>query len=307
MSELSIILVNYKRAQDTIECVHSFEKSTFTNYDVIIVDNGSNDGSIDELVTHCVHATIIPAGVNMGFAEGNNVGIREALRRGSRQILLLNNDTIIQPDTLGALSEVLSTSPNVGIVGAKIYYHDRPNILWFAGGYFNVNSAFYGHHGIGKEDVGQFDNMKDCDYVTGCCLLFRREVAESVGLLESAYFAYLEDADFCIRARRASYRVVYQPRATLYHKVSTTSTWDSPAYIYFNLRNKLIFLERHSTFSRRLPHIPRLIYFYTRQFIRLIVKWHDMTKTRAAWYGLVDGLRSYTGAHGEGRMTEISR
>jgi GT2 family glycosyltransferase len=208
----------------------------------------------------------------------------------------------VDRNALGALVETLSKNPGTGIVGPKIRYFDRPDILWFAGAFLNVSAARYGHYGIGERDTGRYDTEKETDYITGCCLMFRREVVEQIGLLEKSYFAYLEDADFCFRAQKAGFSVRYQPQAVIYHKVSLTSAWDSPVYIYFNLRNKLFFLRRHSRMHERLPHIPSLVYYYARQFIRLIFKWRDPAKVRAAWYGLTDGLRNYSGEIGEGRV-----
>jgi GT2 family glycosyltransferase len=305
MPVLSVILVNYKRTQDTIDCVRSLEQSTFLDFDIIIVDNGAGEGSRRAFTEGCPHAILLFSERNLGFAEGNNVGIREALRRGSTYILLLNNDTIIDKQALAEMVKSLSHDRSIGIVGAKIYYFDRPNVLWFAGAYLNVNAARYGHYGIGEKDSGQYDGERRTDYVTGCCLMFRREVADQIGLLDKAYFAYLEDADFCLRARAAGFAVSYQPKAIIYHKVSSASAWDSPVYIYFNLRNKLLFLRRHSNSFRWLPFLPGLVYFYARQFIRLVFKWRDAQKVQAAWYGMVDGLRDYTGEIGEGRMPLI--
>lgn len=305
MAALSVILVNYKRARDTIDCVRSLEQSTFPDFDIIIVDNGTAEGTRSLFTSECPRATLIPSERNLGFAEGNNVGIREALRRGSTYILLLNNDTVIDKHALAEMVKSLSDDPGVGIVGAKIYYFDRPDVLWFAGAYLNAHAARIKHYGIGEKDSGNYDGERPTDYVTGCCLMFRREIADRIGLLDKAYFAYLEDADFCLRARAAGFTMRYQPSAIIYHKVSSTSAWDSPVYIYFNLRNKLLFLRRHSSFFRWLPYLPSIVYYYARQFIRLAFKWRDVQKVRAAWYGMVDGLRDYTGEVGEGRMPLI--
>ena len=306
MPGLSIVLVNYKRGEDTIQCIESLWQSSYTDFDVIVVDNASEDGSAERIQERCQSVTVIRANANVGFAEGNNIGICEALRRASARILLLNNDTVIDKHALAEMVGSFSHDSTVGIVGAKIYYFDRPDILWFAGGYLNPHAARYGHYGIGETDTGQYDDNESTDYVTGCCLMFRKEVVEKIGLLESAYFAYLEDADFCLRARTAGFKLLYQPRALIYHKVSSTSAWDSPVYLYFNLRNKLLFLRRHSSMSRWWPYLPGLVYYYARQFIRLSLKWRDAQKVRAAWFGMVDGLRGFTGENGEGRMSLVA-
>jgi len=302
MPVLSVILVNYKRAHDTIECIQSLQQSTFRDFEIIAVDNASDDGSGESIRARFPSVRLIESPTNVGFAEGNNLGIRQALASDCKFILLLNNDTIVDPKALSAMITTMTDHPDAGVVGAKIYYYDKPRVLWYAGGYFNPHSTFGGHVGIGEEDHGAYNREQQCTLVTGCCMLFRREVPEHIGLLDSDYFAYLEDADFCVRAMRYGYSLYYQPESSIYHKVSSTSSWDSPVYIYFNLRNKILFLRKHATLFQWLPHLPRLTYYYARQFVRLSMKWHDTEKTQAAWYGLVDGLRNHAGTYGAGRI-----
>ena len=305
MPELAIILVNYRRAGDTIECVRSLRGSAYQDFRVIIVDNASGDGSVERLGRDCPEAQLIAHDSNLGFAEGNNAGIREALHGGARYVLLLNNDTVVDRSALGELVQTLKDHAEAAIAGAKICYFDRPHVLWFAGGHFNQDSTFGGHYGLNQEDRGQFDTLRSCDFVSGCCLLFRRDITERIGILERSYFAYLEDVEFCVRTRAAGFQVLYQPNARILHKVSSTASWDSPVYIYFNLRNKILFLRRNSSPARWLPHLPRLVYFYARQFVRLVFKWHDLPGTRAAWLGLRDGLRNFTGSCGEGSLHRL--
>ncbi len=299
---LTVLLVNYNRAEDTVACVESLRQSTFRDFDIIIVDNASHDGSAGIFEARCPEATILRNKENLGFAEGNNTGIQHALEQGSKYVLLLNNDTTVDPRALEVLISTMESHPYPGIVGGKVRYFDRPELLWFAGGYFNPDSALGGHYGIMEVDSGQFSEAKQTDFITGCCLLFRREVCDAVGFLDPSYFAYLEDADFCTRARRAGFLIQFQPEAVIYHKVSSTAAWDSPLYIYFNLRNKIFFLRKNSTPRRWMLHLPQLIYFYGRQFLRLTLKRHGRLKRRAARWGLVDGLRNNTGTHGEGRL-----
>jgi GT2 family glycosyltransferase len=303
MPALSIILVNYRRPDDTVACVRSIAGSTFRDMQIIIVDNGSGDGSADRFGRECPGTTLIRSSRNLGFAGGNNLGIRRALNDGSRCILLLNNDTIVDPETVETLMTTIRAEPGAGIVGAKIVYHDSPDILWFAGGYLNTNAARGGHYGIGKPDGPPFNVPKPCEYITGCCLLARREVFEAGGMLSTPYFAYMEDAEFCLRARNAGYAVLYEPRARVLHKISMTAQWDSPAYIYLNLRNKFLFLQRNSRPALWAPHLPFLVYFYVRQMIRLLVRRRGPLALRAAWYAIIDGLRGFTGEDGSGRLS----
>lgn len=305
MPQLAIILVNYKRAEDTIECIVSLRKSIFKDFETIVVDNASGDGSLGKLNKHCPDVYLICSEKNLGFAEGNNLGIRYALQRNCKYILLLNNDTVVNEHTLHVLVQTLEQHPQAGIVGAKIYSFDRPKVLWFAGGTFNIHSAMGAHIGIGEIDRGQYDELQPRDYITGCCLVARREVYETIGLLDSSYFAYLEDVDFCVRARHSGYSILYQPNAVVYHKVSSTSSWDSAVYLYFNLRNKILFLRKNSRRLKWLPYLPQLMYFYVRQFIRLFFKRRNMAAVHAAWCGLIDGLRNFTGEYGQGRLQKL--
>jgi GT2 family glycosyltransferase len=302
---LSIILVNYKHPDLTIECVSSLEKSSFKDYQVIIVDNDATRDSTEILERACPNATVIPLEKNLGFAEGNNVGIRYALESKSEMILLLNNDTVVDGGLLGNLVETAGQDDRTGIVGGKIYYYDDPHTIWFAGGHLEIDKALSTHVGIGKTDDGSFDVLTESDFITGCCLLTKREVFERIGLLDKDMFLYFEDADFCLRAREAGYKVIFQPKAHVYHKVSHSTRLESPVYLYFNLRNKILFLRKHSTLRKCMRHSLYLFYFYARQYIRLVFKHFDFRAARAAILGTLDGLRNFTGPTGEGNLNRL--
>lgn len=302
---LSIILVNYGQPDLTIECVNSLDKSSFKDFRVIIVDNEATLDSTEKLRSECAKATVIPSAENLGFAEGNNVGIRYALETQSEMILLLNNDTVVDEDLLRNLVETAGQDNRTGIVGGKVYYYNDPGVIWFAGGRLEIDKALGTHVGIGERDDGSFDVMKKSDFITGCCLLAKREVFERIGLLDKKMFLYFEDADFCLRARNVGYTVMFQPKAHVYHKVSNSTKRESPVYLYFNLRNKILFLRKHSTSKKWLKHSPYLIYFYIRQFIRLIIKRRDLRAAGAALLGTLDGLRNFTGLNGEGNLNKL--
>lgn len=304
-SRLSIVIVNYKQEVLTSECVNSILKSSFSDYHVIIVDNESSQASVQTLRKSCPSATVIPTDRNLGYGGGNNLGIRYALQSGSALILLLNNDTVVDRDLLRLLVESADLHPKAGAIGASIYYYDDREVLWYGGGRLEVDKALGAHIGIGARNVSLGTDVVDTDFVTGCCLLTTRTVLEDIGLLDEKYFLYLEDADFCARAKDAGYQVLYNPNAKLYHKVSNSTNRESPTYIYFNLRNKILFLRKHSRPSRWILRLPYLAYFYTRQLTRLTLKHHDFRAARAALWGLKDGLANYTGELGEGRLNRL--
>ncbi len=305
MAELIIILVNYRHADDTIACIHSLRQSTYTNFDIVVVDNGFGDGSADRIRSAHSGIRLIENSQNLGFAGGNNIGLKIALDGTYAFALLLNNDTVVEPQTLAALIAAMHAHPDVGIVGAKIYFFDNPRMLWFSGGILNVHSGAVAHRGIHETDEGQYDQPGSCDFVTGCCLLIRRAVLERVGMLDTDYFAYYEDGDFSYRARQAGFGVFYMPTARVWHKISSSTQWDSPFYLYFTLRNRLVFLRKHSTLIATLPYIHVLLYFYGRQFIRLLLKGGPFEELRAAWFAVIDGLRGNTGLLGMGSFDRV--
>lgn len=306
MAELLIILVNYRRSDDTIACIRSLQRGRYTDFEIVVIDNASGDGSAERILAHCGGIQVIRNERNIGFAAGNNTGLRLFLPGRYGYALLLNNDTEVERDTLSVLMAAMRAQPDTGILGPKIYFHDRPTLLWFAGGILNAASGAVSHRGMLETDRGQYDQAAPCDFVTGCCLLMRRDVVEHIGMLDTDFFAYFEDADFCLRARHAGFDVRYEPAARILHKVSSTSGWDSPVYLYFTMRNRLILLRKNSTFLKSLPYVPAQIYFYSRQFIRLLVKRRNLPGAHAVWCGMIDGLRGYTGTLGRGRLDEIA-
>jgi GT2 family glycosyltransferase len=304
---LSVVLVNTKPHEFnlTVDCVKSLQRSTFKKFDVIIVDNGFKPNSSEKLREACPDAVVLAEEKNLGFGGANNVGTEYALSHGADFVLLLNNDTIVKEDTLEILVKTAEGNPDAGVIGAKIYYYDKPNMIWYAGGKLNVDKALGTHPGMGEEADESKSECVDTDFVTGCCLLTRREVIAKIGMLDHNYFIYLEDSDYSLRARRAGYRVLYQPKAVLYHRVSSSTGLDSPGYIYFNLRNKIFFLRKNSTLFRWVMNLPYFTYFYGRQLIRLMFKHRNYRAARAALFGIIDGLRNYTGTVGEGRLYKL--
>ena len=302
MPELAVILVNYKRPLDTIECVRSLEQSTYRNFATYVVDNGSGDGSPAALRSSCPGIVLLESPINLGFAGANNMAMERAQKEGADFFLLLNNDTVVDPSCLQELMDAAKRHPSAGVLGGKVLEYDRRNVIWFAGGRINVSSGRSRHIGIGERDDGRYDAERIVDFITGCCLLIRRSLYLRVGGLDTEYFAYYEDSDYCLRARRVFQDVIYAPKARVFHKVSSTSSLDGPVYLYFTLRNRLIFLRKHARWFQVIPYFPSLAYFYGRHMFRLLVRRRGTAVIRAAYYGFVDGLRGFTGDHGKGRL-----
>jgi len=243
-----VVVLNWNGRDDTLECLASLARVTYPSVSVLVVDNGSSDGSQEAIRRRYPEVALLETGSNLRFAGGNNAGIRFALDRGADQIVLLNNDTTVDPEFITAMSAALESSPGAGIVAPKILYSADPGIVWYAGGEISFWTGTMRHRGIRRRDDGRFDRPCETDYATGCCLMATRSAVETIGLLDESYFMYSEDADWSLRARRAGFRVLYEPRARVWHKVSVSAGGHLSA---FKMRNKFLsnfrFFARHAS------------------------------------------------------------
>lgn len=262
---IQIILLNWNGRDDTLACLESLRQLDYPAYHVILADNGSSDGSVAAIREAFPEVEIIENGANLGFAEGNNRGIARALESNAEFILLLNNDTVVDPGMLTALVQAAERMPRGGVYGPKIYFFDEPNKLWYAGGYWDARTLSFGEHGAGEEDRGQFDTLAETDWVIGCAMFVRAEVFRAVGMLEPSYFLNNEEIDFCSRVRRAGHPCVYVPHARMWHKISVSFGGEhSPMKEYFSARNRLLWAQRNATWPLRL----RIHLSSTRQLVQ---------------------------------------
>ncbi len=242
-----IIIVNWNGKELTLDCLDSLRHVAYRNRRILVVDNGSTDGSINAIRKRFPDIEILPLGENRRFAGGNNAGIRHALARRADLLLLLNNDTTVDPGCLDPMVDRIRSDPAIGIVAPKILYYSAPEVLWYAGGTISFWRGTMRHVGIREQDRGQRDLPGETDYATGCCLLARKELVDTIGLLDESYFMYTEDADWCMRARRAGYRIIYEPRAKIWHRLSISAGGHlSPFKLLNKARGNAIFFLRHA-------------------------------------------------------------
>ena len=245
---VAIILLNWNGQADTRACLASLAQLTYPDYQVIVVDNGSSDDSVPALRRDYPEITVLPTGANLGFAAGNNVGLRYALEHGADYLLMLNNDTVVDPHLLDAFVAASTAHPEAGSLGAKIYYFSDPQRLWYAGARWKTDEADFGHIGGGELDDGQtWERECETAYACGCALFTRAALLKQVGLLHPPYFAIFEEADWCYRARRLGYPALFVPTAKVWHKVSASfeGGWQQPHYQYYYWRNRLLWIERN--------------------------------------------------------------
>jgi GT2 family glycosyltransferase len=245
---VAIVIVNWKGLQDTLACVESCLELDYPEFSVVVVDNGSDDGSaqrLEEVFGANSRVTVITCGSNLGFAAGNNRGIDHARSAGSSCYWLLNNDTEVHPRALIRLVEALTDGGNVGIVGSMIHYYDRPGVIWFAGGEIRASDGAPIHIGEHELDVGQYDGVHPSEFVTGCSLLISGEAIDLIGPMSEDYFLYWEDVDWCFRARSAGLEAVVQPASLVRHKVGESTEGNPRVQSRYITRNSLIFFRRN--------------------------------------------------------------
>jgi GT2 family glycosyltransferase len=232
-----IIIVNWNGREVTLDCLDSLGRLAYTNVTTIVVDNASRDGSVADIKTRYPGVVVLEMNENLRFAGGTNAGIRYGLEHGAELFLLLNNDTTVDHQFLSALVDRMTSSSTIGMVAPKIYYHDDPERIWFAGGTLSLWTGTMKHIGIREVDRGQHDTAKEIEYTTGCCILTRRDVVEQVGMLDGSFSMYTEDADWSMRVRRAGYTIVYEPQSRIWHKLSVSA---GGHLSWFKTKNKLL-------------------------------------------------------------------
>lgn len=242
-----VIVVHWNGLELTDRCLRSLLRLTHPGTELLVIDNGSTDGSAAELRARFPAVEVLRLEENRFYAGGANRGLRRAVAQGCDFAIILNNDTEAAPDLVERLVEVAESDPAIGFVGPKIVYLDRPEILWSAGGRIDWWRGMFHHHGLRRPDGPPFDRGRDVDYLTGCCILATRRALIDVGYLDPAFHMYSEDADWCVRARALGYRVVYAPRAVLAHQVSAASGGGlTPYKMYHRVHSNFLFFRRHA-------------------------------------------------------------
>jgi len=243
-----LLVLTYNGREMVLACLESVMQSSYDNLHVVVIDNGGSDGT-PEAVREAWgdRAEVLRIEHNVKFSRANNEGIRLALKCGADYVMLLNDDTVMAPETVSELVKAAESDPAIGFVGPKIYYWKPDDQIWFAGGLIFPARGTAAHIGIRERDHGQYDEPRDVDYITGCAMMGRCAMIERIGLLDPAYKAYYEDSDWCTRAARAGWRRVYVPSGRVWHKISASTGGQLTAYkVYHKLRSGFIFFRRYS-------------------------------------------------------------
>lgn len=247
-----IVVLNWNGKEDTLQCLASINALTYPNYRVAVLDNSSTDGSVSEIRHPHPDAVVIENGRNLGYAEGNNTGIRRALDEGAEYVLILNNDTVVDPRMLDELVKAAESFPHAGMFSPKIYYADNPNTIWYAGATWDMGKSSFSHDGQDIVDDGvSFSKLRETDYASGCALFARSSVIRKIGLMEPRFFLTYEESDWCYRSRKAGHASMFVPDAKLWHKVSSSfGGTQTPLQVYFYARNLPYWAERNLSLSQ---------------------------------------------------------
>ncbi|HWP83091.1 MAG TPA: glycosyltransferase family 2 protein [Bacteroidota bacterium] len=296
-SRVVAVVLNWNRFEETKECVWSLLKTTYTSLEVLIVDNGSTDGSAEKLRETFRQLILLERATNGGYAAGNNTGIRYALEHEADYVLILNNDTTVEPNFLQPMVDAAEADPAIGIVTCKAYLQSNPTQVYGTGGRVSLLLC----SGVPLKR-GLVDRECEIEYTSGCILLVRRRVFEEIGLFDERFFMYFEDVEFSLRANKR-FRLFYTPQGVIYHKSGAGDSWIryTPTYLYYSARNRFLAF-RHMPF-------PFKVYLFIYSALNGIGKtaailWsgishsstHDVaTRIKALWNGFLDGIAGRSG------------
>jgi len=239
--EVSVITINYNGLNDTCALIETIPFNE--NMEVIVVDNASKNQEAEVIAKRYPQIKVIKSEQNLGFAGGNNLGIKAA---HGKYIYLINNDTLFKDFNIQALINKMESSPKIGIVCPKILFAWGTNSIQFAG-YTNLSRIFVRNHaiGFGEKDHGQYNTAHPTPYAHGAAMLIRHDAIDKVGLMPECYFLYYEELDWSMMFRRAGYQIWYEPKSTIYHKESQATGQDSPLRTYYLTRNRLLLVKRN--------------------------------------------------------------
>ena len=212
---INICILNWNGGDDLFACINSIQKSKSDEYKITVIDNNSSDNSVDSLPSTI---KVVKLNKNFGFGVGYNEGISKSLNEDD-YLVLLNYDTIVAPDFVESIIQAVSEKGKQYIYGAKILFHDKPNLIWYGGGALNLSAGVISHRLLRARDTSKVER-KSTDFITGCCLIVHKDTFSQLGGFDPRFFMYNEDVDLCLRAKKMGIDCIYDSRIKVFHKVS---------------------------------------------------------------------------------------
>ena len=323
--KVSIIILNWNGWEDTIECLESIFQIEYTNYTVVLVDNNSQDESIEKIreysrgeiqvrsqfngydennkpitMVEPQRSSNIPANKslvlienneNYGFAGGNNVGIDYAMNQlNTDYVLLLNNDTVVDKYFLKELIEVSESDNKIGFTGPKTLFYNKQDVIQEAGGgNVDLKHCKVNEIGFNEVDDGTLDFYIEPDYIGGACILVKGHVIDKIGSLDSKYFMYWEDVDWCTTGKENGYKCAYAYKSRIWHKYGSSS--ENPFKMYYLNRNRLYYMRKHATGSQYLRFLSYFIPYILFESIYQLIRRRNVHMSRSFFMGMIHGFR----------------
>ncbi len=295
MLKVSLVILNWNGIDDTLGCLASANKLNTDgfNLNTIVVDNASTDNSIEKL-KQINGIDLIANKENLGFAEGNNIGIKRALESGADYIVISNNDIILEKNSIRELVELMEFDHSIGASSPKIYFtkgyeykqsllpdgskkykdSDLGKVIWYAGGIIDWNNVYGTTGGVDEVDSGQFEEICETDFATGAYMILSREVIKKVGMFDGRYYMYYEDTDLSQRIKKAGYKIMFNPRSIVWHKVAQGSGIGSANNDYFISRNRMLFGMAYASLRTKFALLRESVklFFHGRPWQRIGVR-----------------------------------
>jgi len=289
-SRCTVIILNWNGRKYLEACFASLRRQTFRDFDVLLMDNASQDGSVEYVAHEFPEVRVLQLSDNLGFCRANNLGIEDALARGSEFILLLNNDTTVAPECLERMFAAMSEDPRAAVVCPKILFMDYPDIFWYAGADFSLWTSRSHYTGWRQKDESQYDERRLITQATGCAMLVRASAATEVGFLDERMWAYVEDVDWSIRFLRKGYRLLYEPKARVWHHDGGTSVSGGSQFRrqYLTTRNLLLLCRKHAQWWQLPTFLLGFLFFHVGYYSCLRLARGDFRALRAIYDGIVN-------------------
>ena len=288
--KVSIAIPTYNRKRDVLECLESLQKLSYPNYEIIVVDNASTDGTAEAIRQRFPGVKLIRSDRNLGVTGGRNLGIKHS---NGEYIFFLDHDTIVDKNVLSELVAVMRDDGKIGLAGPIVYYYDDPKRLWAAGASVNLITGKVSFNAASQIDNGQLGKLMEVQ-VLPTAFLVRVEVIDRIGLFDDTYFATYEDTDFSFRIREAGYKVVCISTAKVWHKVPLNKRESVAAVLrraYFVARNRIIFMKKHSPKADFIIFLTFFMPVYTIYYTLLALKYFQPRYAVNYWRGVLVGLK----------------
>jgi GT2 family glycosyltransferase len=293
--QVTIVLLNFNNFELTAACLRSLSALEQEKFETLVVDNASSNDEAARLTQEFSAVTVLPQKTNLGFAGGCNIGMRHALAAGSEFVLLLNNDTYVAPDFLAEMLNCIQLDRKIGAVSPKIFFAAKPDRLWFAGADFNPLTGRVVTHGYKHSDEPEFNFPRDITQATGCAMLIRSSALSEVGLLDENFWAYVEDLDLSMRLHAHGYRIVYAPKARVWHwdgatVVKSAGSGSQALRQYLSTRNMLFLARKHLYWWQMPSFLLGFLFLHVGFYSGLRIWRRDFRAFAAVYKGIGHGL-----------------